>query len=461
MALRRGFLALALIAPAAAQAEGWIPYKFASPPKVEAEEVQVGADAAGNVAAIWRNDTDFKDPLRDADDQLLAAAGGRDGLQRPNPSRRRTGVGSPRLGVPERRRCRRLGTQHRQQRHRRGSDPLARGLGRRHRTDRQRRRNRRYLTIELTGNGRGLVAWRTPKSPYRNKIRLINGGTSRRRRAPASPPRPTPQQGAGSRGRADDGLRFLLGDKENPSNPGQLLNLYTQSGLSWTEGTRSPAAPCDPGRGRPKRRTGRGLDGRRQRTLKRDTGPGEAVTVANPAGLSYLALAVGPATEEFPNGMALVAWLQFVDDGTHACCDQIRAAVGDGFTMAPPLELSDELEDVKGFPYAAVGPDGSGTSPGPASTGASGAAGLRPAPGGSFRQSPTTSRSATPSSPISPSRPTAGPGRPAADRRSRRELYWRAAVSITNRPAAAEAAAPRRCPSAGLRARRRTRRRRS
>ncbi|MGV1047887.1 MAG: hypothetical protein ACOYD4_05105 [Solirubrobacterales bacterium] len=348
--------------PAAAGAAGWLPYKFASPPKVEAEEAQVGADSAGDVTAIWRNDTDIKDSFGTLTIASSLLPTGASSFGPPAPVGSGTGVASPRLGVSA------TGNAVAVWERSNGSKDIVEGATRQlgtwggatELTD-SGDETADYLTLALARNGQGLVAWRTPNSPFRNKVRLINGGNFALPPSTNFPSSPyTTNKEPAIAVSPDGGLRFLLGDKNNPSSPGQtLLNLFTQSGLSWSEGTQlsgsalRPALAVAPN----DEPVAAWMEGGK---VMLQRGAGKAVTVANPAGLSYLALAVGPDTEEFPNGMVVVAWLQFVDDGSHACCDQVRAAVGDGFTMGAPLELSDELEDVEGFPYAAVGPDGSG-----------------------------------------------------------------------------------------------------
>ncbi|MGE0067535.1 MAG: hypothetical protein AB7T48_09310, partial [Solirubrobacterales bacterium] len=97
-------------------------------------------------------------------------------------------------------------------------------------------------------------------------------------------------------------------------------------------------------------------------------GSSEPVTIATLSVPSDLDLVVGPKTDEFPNGMVLVTWSHFVQDPealAGACCDQARAAVGNGATMSAPIELSDENESVEDSPatqapsvQAAIGPDG-------------------------------------------------------------------------------------------------------
>ncbi|HET7444852.1 MAG TPA: hypothetical protein VFJ57_09360 [Solirubrobacterales bacterium] len=358
------FLASLLVAPAAAQAAGWLPYKFASPPKVEGEEVQVGADAKGNVTAIWRNDTNFKDAFGTLTISSSLLTSGAKDFAAPVPVAPSTAVGSPRLGVTAN------GTAVAVWERNNGSKDIVEGATRAlgawgsvtELTD-SGDDTADYLTLRLAGNGQGLVAWRTPTSPYRNKVRLINAGNFAPPPSASFPSSPYTSNKEPAVAVSDNGaFRYLLGDKNNPSSPGQtLLNLFTESGPGWSEGTQlsnsalRPQVAAAPN-GEP---VSAWMEGGKV-MLKRGTDPGEAITVANPAGLSYLALDVGPATEEFPNGMVVAAWLQFVDDGTHACCDQVRAAVGNGTTMGPPLELSDELEDVEGLPYAAVGPDGTG-----------------------------------------------------------------------------------------------------
>ena len=195
-------------------------------------------------------------------------------------------------------------------------------------------------------------------------MRLINAGNFAPAPSASFPSSPYTSNKEPAVAVSDDGaFRYLLGDKNNLSSPGQtLLNLFTpELGPGWSEGTQLSSSALRPQvavapNGEPVSawmENGKVM-------LKRGTGLGEAVTVANPAGLSYLALDVGPATEEFPNGM-VARRLAAVRRRRHPRL--LRPGTRRGRQRhhdGPPLELSDELEDVEGFPYAAVGPDGSG-----------------------------------------------------------------------------------------------------
>lgn len=370
VSLRRHFLrllglalgGLMLLAPQAALAEGWLPFKFASPPKVEAEDVQVGADGKGNVTAIWRNDPNITNVFGSLTIHSALLSAGAANFAPPAPVTTNTGVGSPRLGVAEN------GTAIAVWERNTGSKDIVEGATRAlgtwggvsELTD-SGDETADYLSMALAKNGQGLVTWRTPNSPYRNKVRLINGGNFAAAPSTNFPSSPyTSNKEPDVAVSPDGGTRFLVGDKHFPSSPGQTnLNLFTLGGGGWSEGAELSKNALRP-------RVAAAANGEpvvawmEANKVMVQRGKGEPVTVASPGGLSYLALAVGPNTEEFPNGMVVVAWLQFVDDSSHACCDQIRAAVGNGFTMGAPLELSDELEDVEGFPQAAVGPDGTG-----------------------------------------------------------------------------------------------------
>ena len=169
--------------------------------------------------------------------------------------------------------------------------------------------------------------------------------------------------------------------------------------------------------------------------LRIKRGGSEAVTVADVGGISLLDLDVGPSTEEFPGGMVLVTWRQFVDDGSHSCCYQARAAVGSGSAMGAPIELSDELEDVQNNPavQAAVGPDGTAYAAWTRYDGEfwTPQAAVRP-PGGDF--SPVADDLANDGDALVRDLVTAADGRAivAFDQidSEGEELYWRAATAI-------------------------------
>lgn len=346
--------------PDAAGAVGWS-FQYASPPKVEATEAHAGIDAGGNVTTIWRNDPDITDATGALTIAAAVLPGGTNAYGPPTPVETAGAVASPRIGVAsngsavavwERNNgskdivegaTRALGTWNGATELTDGGDGTA-----------------DYLTMDLAANGEGVVGWRVEGSPRKNKVRVISGGNFAPAPGKAFDTSPYPGNNEPDVAIAHDGSRrFLVGHKYDVGTT--RLNLYGYTALGWDTGTEIASPSMVPQvavapNGEP---VSAWLESNVLRVKRGDAVP---VSVANIGGLSLLDLAVGPPTGEFPNGMALVTWRQFVDDGTHACCYQARAAVGTGFAMGAPIELSDELEDVANAPavQAAVGPDGTG-----------------------------------------------------------------------------------------------------
>jgi hypothetical protein len=345
-------------APAGADAAGWS-LQFASPPKVEATEAHVGVDADGNVTAVWRNDPDITNATGTLTIATALLGAGGSAYGPPLPVEAAAGAGSPRVGVTANGAAvavwersvsgkdiiegatRTLGVWNGATELTDGGDGTA-----------------DYLVMDLAANGEGIVGWRVDGSPRKNKVRIIGGGNFAPPPGKAFDTSPYPGNNEPDVAVSPDGSRrFLIGHKFDLGNT--RLNLYNYGALGWDTGTEIASPSMVPQvavapNGEP---VSAWLE---SNVLRIKRGNSEPISVANIGGLALLDLAVGPPTEEFPNGMALVTWRQFVDDGTHTCCYQARAAVGDGFSMGAPIELSDELEDVGNNPavQAAVGPDG-------------------------------------------------------------------------------------------------------
>lgn len=353
-------LAASLCLPAIAAAEGWSQYQFASPPKVEATDTHVGVDAAGNVTVVWRNDTDIKNATGTLTISSALLPAGANVYQSPQVVTSNAGSGSPRIGVTATGNAvavweRPVG----------GKDVIegtTRSLGvwgsATELTDAG-DQTADYLTMDLAPNGEGIVGWRVEGSPRKNKVRMIAGGNFAPAPGKAFDTSPYPGNNEPDVAVAADGsAAYLAGHKYDVGTT--RLNLYSHSPLGWDAGVEVASTSMVPQvavapNGEPV------LAWLESNVLKIKRGSSPVVTVANIGGLSLLDLAVGPPTEEFPTGMVLVTWRQLVDDGSMtSCCYQARAAVGSGFTMGPPIELSDELEDVVNNPavQAAVGPDG-------------------------------------------------------------------------------------------------------
>lgn len=357
--------ALCLV-PAGAAAEGWQPFKFASPEKVEATETQVGVDADGNVTTVWRNDTNYFDPLGTLTISSAVLPFGAAEYEKPLPVNTTAGSGSPRIGV--------LANGNAVvawERNNGGAGPSNKDIiegatrsfgawsGVTELTDAG-DQTADYLTMDMLPNGEGLLAWRVGGTE-KNKVRLIQGGNFQGGIAKAFETSPYSSNNEPDVAISPDGSRrFLAGHKYDLGNT--RLNLYTYEGSTWDTGveianpTLVPQVAVAPN-GEPV------TAWLQSNVLKLKRGSGEIVTVANVGNLSLLDLAVGPKTDEFPNGMVLVTWRQFVQDPealAGECCYQARAAVGTGTTMGAPIELSDELESVVNFPavQAGFGPDG-------------------------------------------------------------------------------------------------------
>lgn len=359
LALAGAMVALAG-APAGAAAEGWLPFKYASPPKIEATETHVGVDKDGNVTAIWRNDPNITDAFGSLTIQSSVLGLGAANFAAPLPVNSTGGSGSPRVGVTENGKA--IAVWERNN----GEKDIVEGAtrmlgtwgGTTELTD-PGDQTADYPIMELAPNGEGIVGWRVEGSPRKNKVRLINGGNFAPAPGKAFDTSPYPGNNEPDVAVSSDGSRrFLAGHKYDLGNT--RLNLYTYEGAGpWDAGvelanpTLVPQVAVAPN-GEP---VTAWMESNKLR-IKR--GGSETVTVADVGNLSLLDLVVGPNTEEFPNGMVLVTWRQFVDDGSHICCYQARGAVGTGFAMGAPIELSDELEDVINNPavQAAIGPDG-------------------------------------------------------------------------------------------------------
>jgi len=363
------FALAALCLPASAAAEGWQPFKFASPEKAEARQTQVGIDAAGNVTTVWRNDTNLN--FNVAGVLTISSAVlpfGATKYDDPVALNTTAGSGNPRIGVlangnaivawernngaagPANKdimesKTRAFGSWS-------GvaelSDP---GDG-----------TADYLRMDMLPNGEGLLAWRIGGDEY-DKVKLIQGGNVAAGIGTTFETSPYSSNNEADVAIAPDASRrYLAGHKQDLGST--RLNLFTYEGTTWDNGTfiadptQVPQVAVAPN-GEPV------VAWLESNVLKVKRGSGAAVTVATLSQLSLLDLAVGPKTAEFPSGMVLVTWRQFVQDSEALpgeCCYQARAAVGNGVTMGAPVELSDENESIVNTPavQAAVGPDGTG-----------------------------------------------------------------------------------------------------
>lgn len=353
-------LGAALFLPAAASAEGWLPFEYASPPKIEASETHIGVDGDGNVTAVWRNDPNITNAFGTLTISSALLPSGAAAYNAPLPVNATGGSGVPRVGVTA------SGNAVAVWERNDGSKDIVEGTTRSlgawggvtELTD-PGDETAHYLTMALLPNGEGLVSWRVEGSPRKNKVRLINGGNFAPAPAKAFDTSPIPGNNEPDVALSADGsTRYLLGHKYDLGNT--RLNIYTYSGAGpWDAGVEiAPSSAMPKIAVAPNGEVVSAWVESNKLKVKRGASP--AVTVAEIGGSPLLELAVGPKTEEFPNGMVLVTWRQLIDDGSFFCCYQARAAVGTGVTMGPPIELSDELEDVANYPaiQAAIGPDG-------------------------------------------------------------------------------------------------------
>lgn len=361
-----GALIAALCLPTAASAEGWTPFKFASPEKVEARETQVGVDAAGNVTTVWRNDTNLNPNVGGVltiSSALLPF--GASEYAKPVPINSTAGSGNPRIGVLANGNA--LVVWERNN----GAMPTSKDL-----VEGATRSSGAWstpalvsdpgdetaddVTMDMLPNGEGLLAWRVGGTE-KDKVKLIQGGNIAAGLGKTFETSPLTDWNEPDVAIAPDASRrYLAGHKRDLGKT--RLHLFTYEGSSWDNGTfieepsDAPQVAVAPN-GEPV------TAWLRDDELKVKRGNSGIVTVANVGNLSLLDLAVGPKTEEFPTGMVLVTWRQFVQDPEElagACCYQARAAVGSGVTMGAPIELSDELESVVNYPavQAEIGPDG-------------------------------------------------------------------------------------------------------
>jgi hypothetical protein len=353
----------ALTLPTGASAEGWLPFIFASPADREADQTKVGVDKDGNVTAIWRDDEEIKDAQKNVTIRSAVLSAGASAFGAPVAVTTNTGASDPQLAVTE------LGTAVATWRRFVSAKFKIEGTNRVSGTwtgstelSDPGDEDVTSLVMAMAPNGEGLFAWKTDTpTSYTNNIRLISGGGF------APPPihkittSPYPGNNEPDVAVSSDGSsRYLVGHNYDVGNT--KLHLYKYSGTVWDGGaslaepTVLPDVAVAPN-GEPV--SAWMTSGTAVVNIKRGGNP--IVPVADPSQISIADLAVGPATEEFPNGMVLYAWLDFIDDGSHACCKQVLASVGDGVTMSPPIELSDELEEVvQGSVRTAVGPDGTG-----------------------------------------------------------------------------------------------------
>ena len=366
--IRRGWVALAcalaalFCLPAGASAEGWS-FKFATPEKVEGTETRVGVDGDGNVTTIWRNDTNITDALGTLTFSSAVLPFGADKYDGPLPISSKGG-GSPVIGVLANGNAvvaweRNNGGAPSKDIIEGATRTLGVWTGVTELTD-SGDETADYLTMDMLPSGEGLLAWRIGGTE-KDKVRLIQGGNFQVGVAKTFNTSPYSSNNEADVAIAPDASRrFVAGHKNDLGNT--PLNLFTYEGSSWDSGTfiskpsLVPQVAVAPN-GEP---VTAWLD---SNVLKLKRGGSDIVTVANVGNLSRLDLAVGPNTEEFPNGMVLVTWRQFVQDPEElagACCYQARAAVGNGVTMGAPIELSDELESVVNAPavQAAIAPDG-------------------------------------------------------------------------------------------------------
>jgi hypothetical protein len=364
---RRAVLAIGiagLCLPASAGAEGWQSFKFASPEKVEATQTQVGVDQNGNVTAVWRNDPNITNVFGVLTISSAVLPFGASEYAKPLPINSTAGSGNPRIGVLAN-----------------GNAVVAweRNNGGAPSKDIMEGATRSfgvwsgvtelsdpgdetadYMTMDMLPNGEGLLAWRVGGTE-KDKVKLIQGGNFAAGVGKTFEPSPYSSNNEADVAIAPDAShRYLAGHKRDLGTT--RLNLFTYEGSTWDTGTfianptQMPQVAVAPN-GEP---VTAWLE---SNVLKLKRAGSPIVTVANVGNLSRLDLAVGPKTDEFPTGMVLVTWRQFVQDPealAGACCYQARAAVGNGVTMGAPIELSDENESIVNAPavLAAVGPDG-------------------------------------------------------------------------------------------------------
>jgi hypothetical protein len=363
-------LVAALCLPANAAAEGWLPFKFASPEKVEATQTQVGVDTAGNVTAVWRNDPNINTSVFGVltiSSAVLPFGAGE--YAKPQPINSTAGSGNPRIGVLAN------GNAVVAWERNNGGAPskdIMEGATRTSGTwsgvteltdpgdgtaD--------YLTMNMLPNGEGLLAWRIGGDEY-DKVKLIQGGSFAAGVGKTFETSPSSSNNEADVAIAPDASRrFLAAHKQDLGKT--RLHLFTYEGSTWDNGTfiEEPSSRMQVAvapNGEPV------LAWLQGNVLKVKRGNGEPVTVATLSVPSELDLAVGPKTDEFPNGMVLVTWSHFVQDPealAGECCDQARATVGSGATMSAPIELSDENENIEDSLFAqapavqaAIGPDG-------------------------------------------------------------------------------------------------------
>lgn len=353
--------------PAGASAEGWRPFVFASPEKVEATQTQVGVDAAGNVTVVWRNDpntnTNVFGVLTISSAVLPFGAGE---YEKPKALNSTAGSGNPRIGVLAN------GNAVVAWERNNGLSPskdIIEGATRSsgvwsgvtELTD-PGDGTADYMRMEMLPNGEGLAVWRIGGTE-KDKVKLIQGGSFAGGIGKTFNTSPYSSNNEPDVAIAPDASRrYLAGHKNDLGNT--RLNLFTYEGSTWDNGVEIASPSLVPQvavapNGEP---VTAWLE---SNVLKLKRGGSPIVTVANVGNLSLLDLAVGPNTTEFPSGMVLLTWRQFVQDPealAGACCYQARAAVGNGVTMSAPIELSDENESIVNAPavQAAVGPDGTG-----------------------------------------------------------------------------------------------------
>jgi hypothetical protein len=362
-------LAASLCLPASAAAEGWQPFKFASPEKVEATQTQVGVDQAGNVTAVWRNDPNITNVFGALTISSAVLPFGAGEYAKPLPINSTAGSGNPRIGV--------LGNGNAVVAWERNdggtpSKDIIEGATRAfgswsgvtELTD-PGDETADYPIMDMLPNGEGLLVWRLGGNE-KDKVRLIQGGNFQGGVAKTFNTSPTSNNEADVAIAPDASRRFLAAHKEDLGNT--RLNLFTYEGSTWDTGTfiANPTSRMQVAVAPNGEPVTAWLES--SSVLKIQRGSSEPVTIATLSKPSELDLAVGPKTDEFPNGMVLLTWSQFVQDPealAGACCDQARAAVGNGVTMSAPIELSDENESIKDSPatqvaavQAAIGPEG-------------------------------------------------------------------------------------------------------
>ncbi len=355
---------VALCLPAGATAEGWTPFKFASPVGVEAKQTQVGVDASGNITAVWRNDPNVTAAIGALTISSALLPFGATDYGNPQPINSTAGSGNPRIGVLANGNAvvaweRNTGAPSNRNIVEGATRTFGAWSGVAELSD-SGDETANYLTMDMLPSGEGLFVWRIGGNE-KDKVRLIQGGNFQGGVAKTFEPSPTGNNEADVAIAPDGSRRFLAAHKRDVGKT--RLHLFTYEGSTWDNGTfveepssmmRVAAAPT----GEPV------LAWLSNNVLKVKRGDSSIVTVGSIGNVvSRLDLVVGPATAEFPTGMVLVTWRQFVQDPDElagACCYQARAAVGNGVTMGAPIELSDENESVENYPgvLAAVGPDG-------------------------------------------------------------------------------------------------------